>query len=102
VDPSNWVINNTGTIVQDNSLAVSDISKNEDILISPNPNSGIFTIANLNEKAQINVIDMFGKIVKKVDFEPSSFLNIKDLESGNYLLEILLPSNQKRLKLIQF
>jgi len=102
VDPSNWVINNTGTIVQDNSLAVSDITKNEDILISPNPNSGIFTIANLNEKAQINVIDMFGKIVKKVDFEPSSFLNIKDLESGNYLLEILLPSNQKRLKLIQF
>jgi aminopeptidase N len=102
VDPSNWIINNTGTIVQDNSLAVSDINKDEDILISPNPNSGIFTIANLNEKAQINVIDMFGKIVKKVDFEPNTFLNLKELESGNYLLEILLPSNQKRLKLIQF
>jgi aminopeptidase N len=102
VDPSNWIINNTGTIIQDNSLAVSDITKNEEILISPNPNSGIFTIANLKEKAQINVIDMFGKIVKKVDFEPSTFLNLKELESGNYLLEILLPSNQKRLKLIQF
>jgi hypothetical protein len=45
---------------------------------------------------------MYGKVVMQVDFEPNKLLNLTDLEKGNYLLEILLPTNNKRLKLVQF
>jgi hypothetical protein len=101
IDPANWIINNSGSIVQDNSLIINELITKDDLVIVPNPNNGIFTIDNLDSKAEINVYDMFGKIVKKFSFEPNSSINLTDLEKGNYLIEINLPSNQKRLKLIQ-
>jgi aminopeptidase N len=101
IDPANWIINNSGSIVQDNSLIINELITKDELVIVPNPNNGIFTIDNLDSKAEINVFDMFGKIVKKISFEPNSSINLTDLEKGNYLLEINLSSNQKRLKLIQ-
>jgi hypothetical protein len=100
VDPNNWIINNAGTIVQDNTLSSNELNKLEDILISPNPNNGNFIINNLNTNAEINVIDMFGHKVKKVNYYPGNSINLTDLKKGNYLLEIVLPENNKRLKLI--
>jgi hypothetical protein len=100
IDPNNWIINNAGTIVQDNTLSSNELNKKEDIVISPNPNNGIFIINNLNTNAEINVIDMFGHKVKKVNYNPGNSINLTDLEKGNYLLEIVLPENKKRLKLI--
>ncbi|MFM7759109.1 MAG: T9SS type A sorting domain-containing protein, partial [Crocinitomicaceae bacterium] len=102
IDPNNWIINNVGTVVQDNSLSIDEIVKSEDLFIVPNPNNGVFTIENLTSKAGINVYDMFGKVVKKIAFEPNSSISLAELEKGNYLLEIILPSNSKRLKLVQF
>jgi aminopeptidase N len=101
LDPNNWIINNTGAIVQDNSLSTFELTKKEDLSISPNPNNGIFTIQNLNSKSAINVIDMFGHSVKKINYTPGDSINLIDLEKGNYLLEIILPGNMKRLKLVQ-
>jgi aminopeptidase N len=100
IDPNNWIINNAGTIVQDNTLSSNELNKKENIVISPNPNNGIFIINNLNTNAEINVIDMFGHKVKKVNYNPGNSINLTDLEKGNYLLEIVLPENKKRLKLI--
>jgi len=77
------------------------LAQSDEPIIVPNPNSGIFTIKNLNSKAEINVYDLFGKIVKKIIFEPNSPINLDELEKGNYLLEITLPGNMKRLKLVQ-
>ncbi|MFM7666629.1 MAG: M1 family aminopeptidase, partial [Bacteroidota bacterium] len=102
IDPNNWIINNVGTVTQDNSLSINEIVKYEDLFIAPNPNNGVFTIENLTSKAEINVYDMFGKVVKKTSYEPSAPINLSDLNKGNYLLETILPSNSKRLKLVQF
>jgi aminopeptidase N len=102
IDPNNWIINNAGSIIQDNSLSINENSNTEDLLIFPNPNNGIFTIDNLNSKADINVYDMDGKIVKSITFEPNYEINLMELKSGNYLLEILLPNEKKRLKIVQF
>jgi hypothetical protein len=44
---------------------------------------------------------MFGKVVKSLEFEPNTYIDLSELNKGNYLLEILLPDNQKRLKIIQ-
>lgn len=102
VDPNNWIINNVGTVTQDNSLTINEMVKSEDLFIAPNPNNGVFTIENLTSKAEINVYDMFGKVVKKIAFDPNSTINLNELEKGNYLLELILPGNTKRLKLVQF
>lgn len=102
IDPNNWVINNVGTIVQDNALSIDEVAKSDDILITPNPNNGIFSIRNLDSKALINVYDMNGRVVKKVDFEPNLPINLTEFEKGNYLLEIILPGDLKRIKLIHF
>ncbi len=101
IDPNNWIINNAGAIAQDNSLSTFEITKNEDLSISPNPNNGIFTIQNLTNKSDIHVIDMFGHIVKKISYNPGDSIYLNDLEKGNYLLEIILPGDMKRLKLVQ-
>ena len=45
---------------------------------------------------------MSGHNVKKLVVEPGCTINLTELERGTYLLEISLPENQKRLKLIQF
>ena len=102
IDPNNWVINNVGTVVQDNSLTINENLKNDELVISPNPTNGVFMIENLPTKAEINVYDMWGQVVKNLSIEPEETINLSELEKGNYLIEILLPGNNKRLKLVQF
>ena len=102
IDPNNWIINDLGSVIQDNSLAVGELNKTDILSISPNPNNGIFTIRNLVTSSKINVYDMSGHNVKQLVVEPGATINLTELERGTYLLEISLPENQKRLKLIQF
>ncbi|HBW85603.1 MAG TPA: hypothetical protein DEF82_02330 [Crocinitomicaceae bacterium] len=101
IDPNNWIINNAGSITQDNSLALSEINENKELVVYPNPTNGTFTIQNVPSNTQVNVLDMFGKIVKSLEFEPNTYIDLSQLKKGNYLLQILLPDNQKRLKIIQ-
>jgi aminopeptidase N len=101
IDPNNWIINNAGSVTQDNSLSLSEIKENKELVVYPNPTNGPFTIQNVPSNTQVNVLDMFGKIVKSLEFEPNTFIDLSQLKKGNYLLEILLPDNQKRLKIIQ-
>ncbi len=102
IDANNWVINQTGTIVQDNSLALSEIEENNEILIVPNPSNGLFTLTNVPDFAPILVYDMFGKVVYTATFEAGKKINLLNVVGkGNYLLEIQLPNGNKRMKLVR-
>ena len=102
IDANNWVINQTGTIVQDNSLALSEIEENKEILIVPNPSNGLFTLTNTPEFSPILVYDMFGKVVYTTTFEAGKKINLLNVVGkGNYLLEIQLPNGNKRMKLVR-
>ncbi|NBW60045.1 MAG: hypothetical protein EBR41_05715, partial [Crocinitomicaceae bacterium] len=63
VDPQNWIINNLGTIIQDNSLVnLTEVNENNIVLtIVPNPNNGIFTIGNQQANCWVSVFNMQGK-----------------------------------------
>ncbi len=102
IDPLNWVINQTGTIVQDNSLAVSENILPAEISIIPNPSHGIFELTNTPDQTPLIVYDVFGKIVFKTQYQANQKINLLHLKSGNYLIEIQLPNQNKRLKIIQF
>jgi hypothetical protein len=71
-------------------------------MIVPNPSNGIFTLTNIPTDSPISVYDMFGKVVFETVYNSSKKINLTSLGQGNYLIEIQLPNNNKRLKLVQF
>ena len=106
VDPQNWIINNIGTIIQDNSLVnLTEVLENNTALtIVPNPNNGIFTIGNQQANCWVSVFNMQGKNILNKQLAPNELIDLQDFGKGTYLLEIKNSENSeaKTLKLISF
>ena len=106
VDPQNWIINNIGTIIQDNSLVnLTEVLENNTALtIVPNPNNGIFTIGNQQANCWVSVFNMQGKNILNKQLAPNEVIDLQDFGKGTYLLEIKNSENSvaKTLKLISF
>ena len=106
VDPQNWIINNIGTIIQDNSLVnLTEVLENNTALtIVPNPNNGIFTIGNQKANCWLSVFNMQGKNILNKQLAPNELIDLQDFGKGTYLLEIKnsVNSEGKTLKLISF
>ena len=106
VDPQNWIINNLGTIIQDNSLVnLTEVNENNTALtIVPNPNNGIFTIGNQQANCWVSVFNMQGKNILNKQLAPNELIDLQDFGKGTYLLEIKnsVNSEAKTLKLISF
>ena len=106
VDPQNWIINNIGTIIQDNSLVnLTEVLENNTALtIVPNPNNGIFTIGNQQANCWVSIFNMQGKNILNKQLAPNEDMDLQDFGKGTYLLEIKNSENSeaKTLKLISF
>ena len=103
IDPDNWIINANGSIIETNTLNINSVENESlNIDIVPNPSDGIFWIQNLNSKAEITVRDMNGKIRKKLQLNPGSLIDIKDVGKGTYLIDIQINKDLKRLKLVRY
>jgi aminopeptidase N len=106
VDPQNWIINNIGTIIQDNSLVnLTEVNENSTALtIVPNPNNGIFTIGNQQANCWVSVFNMQGKNILNKQLAQNEVIDLQDFGKGTYLLEIKNSENSeaKTLKLISF
>ena len=106
VDPQNWIINNLGTIIQDNSLVnLTEVLENNTALtIVPNPNNGIFTIGNQQANCWVSVFNMQGKNILNKQLAPNEVIDLQNFGKGTYLLEIKNSENSvaKTLKLISF
>jgi aminopeptidase N len=106
VDPQNWIINNIGTIIQDNSLVnLNEVNENTTALtIVPNPNNGIFTIGNQQANCWLSVFNMQGKNILNKQLAQNELIDLQDFGKGTYLLEIKnsVNSEAKTLKLISF
>ena len=106
IDPQNWIINNLGTIIQDNSLVnLTEVMENNTALtIVPNPNNGIFTIGNQQANCWVSVFNMQGKNILNKLLAPNELIDLQDFGKGTYLLEIKnsVNSEAKTLKLLSF
>lgn len=82
------------------SLSIGDVN------IYPNPVADILHIdmATTSEKEfSIKIIDLSGKILKRFNLRSSKVeVNVNDLQSGAYLVEVTDTSTQKRLVLSKF
>ncbi len=74
----------------ENSLAVSDLTKEENIGLYPNPTAGELFISSDRKNAtfDISVMDMAGRLVKE-ERNVNHHLGISELQNGLYLLNIL-------------
>jgi hypothetical protein len=91
-----WVLD----LTQPASVAVPFLLKNKksDLVISPNPTSGSFTIAYKNEKLanvkSIEIMDNKGVFVKKITKNALNELDIKECPPGIYLVKVIFENGK--------
>ena len=86
----------------DSSLSTSNVKINE-VSLYPNPTSDVLKVKLLkNEKSKIEIYDLSGKIVKQMDANSDNIeLNVSSLAKGNYLINIVTPSQTISKKFIK-
>lgn len=104
IDPNNWIINNTGSIVHDLTMlaGINELSEEQNTYnIFPNPSNGKFTIESSEIGNQHAVIlDTRGRIISKMDFQQAGKFDISNEKAGNYIIQITNESGEKRTKTI--
>lgn len=72
------------------NVGISDIDKNETILVSPIPAQNYIIISNteIGKTYHFTILDQIGKIIKKGKVENDRKINIQDLNQGLYFLII--------------
>lgn len=75
------------------TLGTEDFNSINDIVVSPNPSSGIFTISK-NSSIQISKVKIFdtnAKMLKEINverFDTNNTINLSELSKGMYFMEI--------------
>lgn len=96
IDPSNWIINQSGTITHDvNFLAdIAETKVPEELSIFPNPASGPFTV-RMSEKGnyKLTVIDTKGRVLLTRGFTEETVVDLENAAHGAYLIQVSNDSN---------
>ncbi|WP_326982838.1 T9SS type A sorting domain-containing protein [Chryseobacterium sp. MYb264] len=79
------VINIFGISAQAAQLSVSDVKQSKNKSIYPNPFSEQLNFADISEVTSIDILDFSGKVIKN-NLQPTSKLDLSDLDKGNYIL----------------
>ncbi|SHL75982.1 BspA family leucine-rich repeat surface protein [Chryseobacterium polytrichastri] len=108
VNARNHLISNKGwTITGDihnegcNSvLATSETSIKNDITIYPNPANDFIYVKNLKGNSTYKIFDLSGRIIQQ-DILNDEKINVSNLMSGNYILQIISKDKTQTLKFIK-
>lgn len=81
--------------IYNGTIGVNSFSVNEEIIIYPNPTNGVINldITSIRKSLEINIYNSLGLTVKqieKIDTPKDIKINIEDLDSGIYFLQIIL------------
>jgi hypothetical protein len=74
-------------ICKEESVAVKE-TKNPTVLIYPNPAQDRVFISGITEKSQLAIYDISGKLVLKQTISSEQTINVNNLKSGIYLINI--------------
>jgi uncharacterized repeat protein (TIGR01451 family) len=113
------IIPNTGAIYFDynpaiitntfNTEFVASLASNEfastNLAVYPNPAHEAITIQlnSNNYIKQIQLVDMLGRVIKKENYSSTNYsevMNLKEVGSGTYFVEVTIDTNQKETKKI--
>ena len=90
------ILEKNSTVAQDNTLNTIEFEK-EDLALYPNPAKNEVFIKGLQKPTEFTIYSIDGKLVRKNIYQPSSSIDISDLEIGAYILHI----NEKKYKFIK-
>ena len=104
IDPNNWIINSTGSIIQDPTMlaGINELnSSNKVYSVFPNPSNGNFTIesSELGENSVV-ILDTRGRTISTLNFQKEGVFDISNEKSGSYILQITNEKGEKRIKTI--
>ena len=86
----------TPTSIED----VEEGAQNSEIVVFPNPVADVVNIKLNNQSSgTLDVIDLGGRVLKSVQFNGDSQLNVSDLEKGVYVLKVTNQTASKVVKL---
>lgn len=104
IDPNNWIINNSGSIIRDQTMLVGIDELNEPNAIYsvfPNPSNGEFNIESSElGNNHLIIVDTRGRQISEMDFQKDGTFDISKEKSGNYILQITNDKGEKRIKTI--
>ena len=72
------------------NIGIRDINTNADVSIYPNPaNDKVYiNVKNSTEKLDVNIYDIWGKLIQSDKLSDSGFINIEGLTQGIYMLQL--------------
>lgn len=104
IDPNNWIINNSGSIIRDFTMTagIDELNENSNVYnIYPNPSNGQFTIESAEAGSnQVIILDTRGRFISEVNFQKSGSFDISGEKAGSYLIQIVNENGDKRIKTI--
>lgn len=88
-----WVGSLNGGLLKmtPNNLGLEEVSSVKKLLIYPNPTKNTFTIKNIENdfsNFEYKIIDLTGRIIKNGKSKFNEQINIENLTSGNYIIQI--------------
>lgn len=113
-----YTIQSPGLVILHHNTPIKNSSKNKDVWtymlthnlitsikridsnpinIFPNPATTSITISGIKKNREVKLFNLQGKLVKKYRLQYDNFINIEELTSGYYLINI----NNKRLKFLK-
>jgi len=90
-EPIDAILDIDNIMAEDQTLSTSTFEIKPELKLFPNPTSNAITITsneNVTEAITFNIIDVLGRIVKNGQSKLNQEINIQDLNSGNYIIEI--------------
>jgi len=85
---------NTVNLTDTGALSINEVEKPQ-LTVYPNPANNDVTISNIQGDFSFKIVDVSGKIAKSNNKQASNTINISDLNSGVYFMEITNSDNRK-------
>ena len=101
IDPSNWIVNQNGTIVMNELLEITSLTNEHAITLYPNPSSDEIRIQQLVGPATYIIYDMHGKVQQKGTVVNNQAISLKSLMDGAYLMRIETEGKQLKKSFIK-
>lgn len=98
IDPNQWILNQSGSVLQDNTLSIENEWENQSASIFPNPATDIVQLKNFTIGEPVSIYEASGKLVQTIQIKSTiETVQIKTLAAGVYQIK----SKNRSFKLIK-
>jgi L-ascorbate metabolism protein UlaG (beta-lactamase superfamily) len=87
---------------EDTSTMVFLMNESQNVLLYPNPARNVIYLSHLNEKSDVSIIDINGKLISAAKVTKNSFIDIGIIPSGVYMIRIRLNEGYKTIGFVKY